>query len=97
MHISTCSFGFGGGKEKEKEREGGGGGGGGREGEKLKEERELVPLSIMLSSSLPCTQVHEGFDPAELGDTIRQLALSVQDTGMFGDLPRPRMMGPRGR
>ena len=42
-------------------------------------------------------QVHEGFDPAELGDTIRQLALSVQDTGMFGDLPRPRMMGPRGR
>lgn len=43
------------------------------------------------------SQVHEGFDPAELGDTIRQLALSVQDTGMFGDLPRPRMMGPRGR
>ena len=27
----------------------------------------------------------------ELGNCIRQLALSVQDTGMFGDLPRPRM------
>ena len=32
------------------------------------------------------------FDAGGVGDSIRQLALSVQDTGMFGDLPRPRMM-----
>ena len=58
-------------------------------------------LSSVSTTCLICEplslQVHEGFDPAEMGDTIRQLALSVQDTGMFGDLPRPRMMGPRGR
>lgn len=54
------------------------------------------PVNTNISEQLS-SSVSEGFDPAELGDTIRQLALSVQDTGMFGDLPRPRMMGPRGR
>ena len=56
---------------------------------------KVVNITFSLISLL--YQVNEGFDPAELGDTIRQLALSVHDTGMFGDLPRPRMMGPRGR
>ena len=31
------------------------------------------------------------FDPQEVGASIRALALSVQDTGMFGDLPKPRI------
>ena len=76
----------------------------GREGERTRErERERERERLLSSLYVPMhpsflIQVHEGgFDPAELGDTIRQLALSVQDTGMFGDLPRPRMMGPRGR
>ena len=34
----------------------------------------------------------DGFEMGEVGDCIRQLALSVQDTGMFGDLPKPRIM-----
>ena len=38
------------------------------------------------------TQVQENrFAPEDVGNSIRQLALSVQDTGMFGDLPRPRI------
>ena len=31
------------------------------------------------------------FDPQEVGASIKALALSVQDTGMFGDLPKPRI------
>ena len=80
---------------REKEREAG------RERERERERERAFTHACIVILSLPtltlALQVHEGFDPAELGDTIRQLALSVQDTGMFGDLPRPRMMGPRGR
>ena len=37
-------------------------------------------------------QNDEYIDVDDVGNSIRQLALSVQDTGMFGDLPRPRIM-----
>ena len=88
MCVCVVQRGRKGERKRERERERG-------EGER---ERETAFIHIILSPYTHlAVQVHEGFDPAELGDTIRQLALSVQDTGMFGDLPRPRMMGPRGR
>jgi len=31
------------------------------------------------------------FDPNHVGNSIKALALSVQDTSLFGELPRPRM------
>lgn len=37
-------------------------------------------------------QEERHFDPDHVGNSIKALALSVQDTGMFGDLPRPRIM-----
>ena len=37
-------------------------------------------------------QEERDFDPDRVVNSIRALALSVQDTGMFGDLPRPRIM-----
>ncbi len=37
-----------------------------------------------------CIQA-QTFDPNHVGNSIKALALSVQDTSMFGELPRPRM------
>ena len=35
-------------------------------------------------------QGEDPFDPEGVANSIKALALSVQDTGMFGDLPKPR-------
>eukprot|EP00731_Ephydatia_muelleri_P007591 Em0003g1839a len=58
----------------------------------------------MIASSLPVNMLAarrrtqedilntgDQFDPQEVGASIKALALSVQDTGMFGDLPKPRI------
>ncbi|XP_064400658.1 uncharacterized protein LOC135346837 [Halichondria panicea] len=53
-----------------------------------------VPLSIPM---YPPQRAHEAsqqsqkFDPNHVGNSIKALALSVQDTSLFGELPRPRM------
>ncbi len=36
-------------------------------------------------------QVDNQIDPSDVANSIKLLALSVQDTGMFGDLPKPRL------
>lgn len=47
-------------------------------------------LSLYRSLSLSLIQTQK-FDPDHVGNSIRALALSVQDTSLFGELPRPRM------
>lgn len=57
-----------------------------------------VPVGIPLfkqtvdTSTSSCDTDQTHLEGGDVGTSIRQLALSVQDTGMFGDLPRPRMM-----
>lgn len=41
--------------------------------------------------SLSIVQAEDQIDPSDVARSIQQLALSVQDTGMFGDLPKPRI------
>ena len=50
----------------------------------------ILSLTSLSPSCPPSLQFTDQFDPEEVGRNIRVLALSVHDTGMFGDLPRPR-------
>lgn len=46
-------------------------------------------LSLSLCSAV--LQREEEGEPADMASSIKALALSVQNTGVFGDLPRPRV------
>lgn len=60
-----------------------------------------VAMSVPLTIPMYTPQREDGasqqvaeerhFDPTHVGNSIKALALSVQDTSMFGELPRPRM------
>jgi len=57
-----------------------------------------VPVTVPMFSRPKTTdggydggEPHGQFTPTDVASSIKALALSVQDTGMFGDLPRPRI------
>jgi hypothetical protein len=52
-----------------------------------------APLSVPLFHSQPQDMREAGVagGPADMASSIKALALSVQNTGVFGDLPRPRV------